>query len=115
MVIVPLAGRTSPASALTSVLFPAPFGPTRATISPLPTDRLTPSKAVADPQRTTRSAVLSTALLLAEVGLYHGRVSRDLAGRAFGYHLAQVEHCDHVGKPGHETDVMLDEHHRQPF
>jgi hypothetical protein len=48
-VIVPPAGATIPLSVLTSVDFPAPFGPISVTSSPAPTVRLTPSSAVAVP------------------------------------------------------------------
>jgi hypothetical protein len=75
MAMVPLAGRTSPERACTKVLFPAPFGPTSATISPSATDRLTPSNAVTAPQRTIRSVARSMILVLAgvlaDVGRYH--------------------------------------------
>ncbi len=48
-VTVPPLGRTTPMIAFMSVLFPAQFEPTRATISPSPTDRLTRSSARTTP------------------------------------------------------------------
>src|SRR5205823_5107687 len=49
------AGRIRPEMVLSSVVLPAPLGPTSATISPSPTSRLTPSRAVAWPSRPTSS------------------------------------------------------------
>jgi hypothetical protein len=48
-VIEPRAGRTTPMIAFISVLLPAQFEPTRATISPSATERLTPSSARTTP------------------------------------------------------------------
>src|SRR5687768_10968415 len=49
MVAAPAVGRTSPQAILTSVLLPAPLGPSRPTSSPSPTVRLTPLSAWIDP------------------------------------------------------------------
>jgi hypothetical protein len=49
MSTVPESGRTNPAIIDTVVVFPAPFGPSRPIVSPLPAFRLTPSTATMSP------------------------------------------------------------------
>ncbi len=51
----PVVGSMSPPMHRTSVVLPAPFSPARATISPSPTVRLTPSSARTGPKLTARS------------------------------------------------------------
>ena len=55
ILISPLVGAMSPPMQRTSVVFPAPFSPASATISPSPTARLTPLRASTGPKLTLRS------------------------------------------------------------
>src|SRR6185312_11735358 len=116
---VPAAGDTIPDRVFTSVDFPAPFGPTSATISPRPTRMLTPSSAVACPYRTTSPATSSIPIphggAAAEVGADHALVLGDVLRRAVGDDLTEVEHRDAVGQPDDEAHVVLDEQHGQPL
>ena len=54
--MVPASGATTPESTAMSVLFPAPFWPTRAQTSPPATEKSTPSRATVPPKdlRTPR-------------------------------------------------------------
>ncbi len=61
ILISPPAGAISPPMQRTSVVFPAPFSPARATISPSPTARLTPLSASTGPKLTLRSVTSSSA------------------------------------------------------
>src|SRR4029453_3491252 len=56
----PEVGRMTPVRQLKKVLFPAPFGPMMARISPFATSKLTRLSAVSPPKRTVRSSVRST-------------------------------------------------------
>ena len=39
----------------------------------------------------------------------------DLAGRADGQDLAEVEHVHRAAHPKHQVDVVFDQHHREAF
>src|SRR5262245_56418702 len=60
--IRPAEGRSTPVRQLKKVLFPAPFGPMMARISPRWISKLTLSSAVSPPKRTVRPSVHSTAV-----------------------------------------------------
>src|SRR6185295_16844480 len=60
--MVPASGRRSPASWPMSVVFPAPFGPMMAWVSPSSTFRLTPSVARSAPKLLTRFETSSIGL-----------------------------------------------------
>jgi hypothetical protein len=66
---LPSVGRSSPTMIFRSVLFPAPFGPTTATISPSSTPNVTPSTAGRPPKclvipSTSRSRLRLRAFLI---------------------------------------------------
>lgn len=64
MVTLPLSAGSRPISSDTTVLFPAPFGPSSATMRPRGTSRLIRSTAVSDPYRlVTRSKVMVVVLM----------------------------------------------------
>src|SRR5437773_9717551 len=79
--IRPTAG-TPPAMALSSVVLPAPFGPTMVTNSPSPTSRETSASAWSPPYETLRFETLNTAEpALAQVGLDDGGIAHDVGRR----------------------------------
>src|SRR5207344_3186524 len=53
-------GATEPASTLSSVVFPAPFGPTTPTASSAPTVKSTPSRTTSSPKRLTTPVACRT-------------------------------------------------------
>ncbi len=57
---VPSCGARSPATSRSSVVFPAPFGPTRAAVTPSPTRKLTSSSSVRPSGRTWLTCATST-------------------------------------------------------
>src|SRR5437867_10535439 len=74
--IRPPAGGTPPPMALSSVVLPAPFGPTIVTNSPSPTSRETSASAWSPPYETLRLSTLNTAEpALAQVGLDDGGIA----------------------------------------
>src|ERR1700674_1017504 len=111
--IDPRRGLRMPAIVIISVVLPAPFGPSRQVIWPLPTCSETPLRASILPEAVTRSATSSIEssrdLGGAEIGFAHERVGLDLGRRAFGDFLAEVEHRDAVGDRHDELHVMLDQ------
>src|SRR5579884_2976902 len=112
---VPEDGRRRPPMVLSSVVLPAPLGPSRATISPASTSRLTSLTAAIWPYSTrTRSARSSgMARLLAEIGGDHLGVAAHHLGRAPRDHAPEVEHVDVVAEREHEVDVVLDDQHAE--
>src|SRR5579884_4313432 len=112
---VPEEGRRRPPMVSSSVVLPAPLGPSSATISPLSTSRLTSLIAAIWPYSTrTRSARSSgTACLLAEIRGDDVGVAAHHVGRAAGDHPAEVEHVDVVAEGEHEVDVVLDDQHAE--
>ena len=50
---------------------------------------------------------------LAEIGQQHPRIVQHLAGRAFGDHLAGIEHDGAVAEAPHQPHVVLDQQDRQ--
>src|SRR5699024_2920162 len=93
--IWPEATGTIPLIALMSDDFPAPFGPTRATISPRSTCRLTSSTAVAVPYLIT--TLLNVSMGRSKVGVDDVLVLTDFVGRPFSNNFAQVKHGNAVG------------------
>src|SRR5215470_5891186 len=63
---VPRSGRTSPASWPISVVFPAPFGPMIAWVSPRRTSRSMPSLARSAPKRFTKPRISRMLIMLAQ-------------------------------------------------
>src|SRR5213079_1825874 len=102
--------------AFSSVLLPAPFGPSTATNSPSPTDSDTSSSASALPYETERSRISSSmagrvdVVVAADVGLDHGGVAHDVVGQAGGDDLAEVERDDAVDQAHELAQLVLDEH-----
>ena len=87
---------------LLSVDLPAPLLPSRATISPRPTSRLTPLRIWITPYPAQRSRTSSTGApalqprrgAVAQIGLDHARVGRDRRRRAVGDDAAVAQHVD---------------------
>src|SRR3546814_10420612 len=94
--------RWTPAIALKVVVLPAPFGPSRPTISPASTEVATSRTARCSPKRTLRSCTSSSAI------------------RAY----LSVHRCGELGQGLHQLDVVvlaggfarpgLADHHREP-
>src|SRR5262245_55028816 len=78
---------STPETAISSVLFPAAFAPTMATISPAPTSNVTPQSTWMSPYQLSMPTASSKQVLLAEVGIDDPRMARDRGGRAVGDHL----------------------------
>src|SRR5438552_12157268 len=107
---------TTPEMARKSVVFPAPFGPTIATNSPLPTCRSTPSRARSPPYDTRTVSSCSTGRpLLAEIRFDHRRITRNGGRIADCANFAVVEDEQSVGKSHHRMHGVLDDHDRDPF
>src|SRR2546427_1060218 len=139
--ISPLRGTTSPATVFRSVVFPAPFAPISATISPGSTASETPWRAstpapyATSTARTSRSAPSRDAdgaeadgvgpvpprgagsaaptVVLAEIGLDDRVVPDDLRRRALGDLLSVVEDDDPLGEGHHNLHDVLDHAERQ--
>src|SRR5689334_5210366 len=95
--MLPRRGRSSPATVFSSVLLPAPLGPSSATISPGPTVSDTADSTRMSPYAASRSRMSSThgALLIgAEIDVDDGGVRRDRCGRSLGDLLAGAQHDD---------------------
>src|ERR1700716_1968829 len=116
-------GRTSPLTARSRVVLPAPFAPSTAVMLPSSARNETPFNARTASYRTARSRTSSTVRLLldglAEIGLDDRRVIANPRRLTAGDDLAEVEDDDLVGHPHDKVHVVLDEHHRklaaQPF
>src|SRR5581483_9906009 len=132
----PPMGFTSPETARSVVVLPAPFAPSSATTSPgaTITSRLritaAPSyPAVRPSRRRTSSGMLGLpggrlrgggiedggcqlGRRAAEIGGDHLRVAADGLRRAAGDYLSELEHDHFVADPEHEAHVVVDEQHR---
>src|SRR4051812_33129105 len=76
----PPIGCRTPEATLSSVVFPAPLGPSRATTRPAGTRRETPRSTIESPYPATMSSNANTVLrdlLLAEIGLAHDVARHD--------------------------------------
>src|SRR6266496_1763535 len=107
-----------PMIALSVVDFPAPFGPIRPTISPLPTRSVRSRTAETLPYRTSTPASSSAAASgiglhrgLAEIGRSEVQVDSNLRGRSGREGSALVEHVDPVADTHHERHVVVDQQH----
>src|SRR5918994_6377381 len=109
----PVIGCT-PERARSSVVFPAPFAPTRATTSPVRASRLTPFRTSMRPYALRRFSTSSTGTLpgavLSQISLKDLWIIAHLPRRAFGQRPAPFENEDPVGDLHDELHVMLDEH-----
>ena len=108
-----------PDSVLTRVDLPAPFGPISATSSPA-LDGQADAVERGRRRRTARRGPRPPALADSRAAPRRPRYAatpagsaRTSAGGALGDDPAEVEHGDPVGQPGHERDVVLDQHHGQ--
>src|SRR5712692_5149707 len=90
---------------LMRVLLPFPLVPSRATVSPSRTSMETPwsTRTAPYPAATSR-----TTILLAKVGLLHGRVPDDLVRRALGDPLAGVQDDDPFREAHDRAHDVLD-------
>src|SRR5438132_7272927 len=113
----PARGATRPTIACSVVDLPAPFGPIRPTISPLPTVRLRSRTAATAPYRTSRpstsrigsagAVIVGDQCALAEVRGGDVEVRADLAGRALGERAPLVEHLDAVAHAHDQGHVVV--------
>src|SRR5258708_331558 len=99
-----------PEITLNSVVLPAPFGPTRPTISPSPTASETPSSARTPPNRTPMSISSSTFCRHGRVAL---REQPEEAARREQDHRRQQRAEDHLMPDGHDglEQKLIDEIH----
>src|SRR6266566_912705 len=111
-----------PMIALSVVDFPAPFGPIRPTISPLPTRSVRSRTAETLPYRTSTPSSSSAAASgiglhrgLAEIGGGDVQVAADLRGRSGREGPALVEHVNPVADAHHERHVVVDQQHTGPM
>src|SRR2546423_12141918 len=91
----PRAIGTRPMIACSVELLPAPFGPIRPTISPLPTSKLRPRTAGTAPYRTSSPSIASAASgtdRLPQVGSRDVEVPADLLGRPRGERPPPIQH-----------------------
>src|SRR3954447_22019720 len=109
------AKRTSPAvtgsrpeTARSSVVLPAPFGPSSTTISPAPTERSTPCSTWILPYPASRPATARSGSA-AEIGTHHLAMGTDLGRRPGGELAPEIEHGDAVADVEDEVGVVLDE------
>src|SRR5580704_15000462 len=101
---VPAAGSASPASTRASVVLPAPFRPTRPTLSPGPIWKLAPSSSSCAPARSSRpDAAITRTTPTARTG-----ESGDAAGHDQDYVVRATLFAEHghlelgqPGRPGH--------------
>src|SRR5918994_4357491 len=111
----PVIGCT-PERARSSVVFPAPFAPTRATTSPLRTSRLTPFRTSMRPYALRRFSTSSTGTLPgavpSQISLKDLWIIAHLPRRSLGQRPASLQNQDPVGDLHDELHIMLDENDR---
>src|SRR5712691_6569952 len=111
----PAAGWTTPITAWRVEDLPAPFGPTRPTISPAPTSRSSPRTAGTPAYSTSSvsrtSAGSDIAAAPAEVRIRDVDVPPDLVRRALRKRSPLVEHLDAVADLQDQRHVVVDEEH----
>src|SRR5258708_2868816 len=104
--------------AIGAEVFPAPFEPMIAVISPCFMAMSMPRSASTWPYATLRPSMLSMDSPIvvsfgdAEIGLDHLLVLAHRGGTALGDLLSEVEHRDYVGNPHDELHVVLDDEKR---
>src|SRR3989337_1346495 len=99
---------TSPEIARKTVDFPAPFGPTRHTISPSWTDRLTPQR-MSTPGMYPATTFSSASMVGApQVGFQDNRVVLDLGRLPFADLLSVIENDDILAEIHHQAHIVLD-------
>src|SRR5262249_52406408 len=105
--IVPVSRRRTPVRILTSVLFPAPFAPSRACASPAPTTRSAPFSATTGPKRfaTARASRSAGSAMLSR---RRGRLPAPSSpsDRSLLQRLARLVLRERVGRP--RLDLQLD-------
>src|SRR5215471_15021383 len=107
----PAVGRTMPQMALRSVDFPAPLLPTRVTISPVSTRRLTWRRICTSPYPALSCSTSSTGplcLAASEVGGHHVGIVEHLHGRPLRQPLAVEEHHDAIRQIADGLHHVLD-------
>src|SRR5262249_4337277 len=111
--MVPWLGVSAPAIAIIVVDFPAPFGPTRTTISPLSTRKLTPRTAAMRPYWTRMPAISSMDLARPrpQISADHVWVVLNPFRRILDDGAAAVDHVDAVADAHDDAHVVLDEQH----
>src|SRR4029077_11667841 len=115
---LPLIAGIIPTTAFSSVLFPAPLGPTIVTISPRPTVADAPVTIGAPPYPALRSTTLRCAAgrspsLADEIGIQHLLASGDVSHRALGDDLALRHDHHRIAQPLDDGQLVLDHDHRE--
>src|SRR5581483_892841 len=106
---------TRPMIALMLVERPTPLRPSRATISPGSTRKLTPWRTWLLPYQACRSFTSSIGEFRPQVRFAHGRRLADFRRRPGGDDLAVHQHGDAVRQAEDDAHVVLDHHQRLPF
>src|SRR5260370_31777335 len=107
-------GRSRPPTARSSVVLPAPLGPSRATISPASTCSEASTTAAIWPYCTRSRSTCSSMLdLRTDIGGHHLGIAAHRVGRAARDHATEVEHVDVVAQAEDEVDVVLDHQHAE--
>src|ERR1700730_12190460 len=120
--IRPPAGERTPEMLRSSVVLPAPFGPTMQAISPPSTQRSMPHNTRTSPYPALRASIARSdsaicfgscdpaSKLFAEIGFDHPLLPRNVAGNAVGNQLTMVQDEHAIGeRKDHFHDVLNDE------
>src|SRR4051812_13996077 len=105
--ISPESGGSNPASDFKSVVFPAPFPPISATISPEATLKLTPRSASILRPCSVRSS-LTSSTGFPQICLDHRGILLDFFGRVIRDLFAVVENGHTVAEIHHDPHLVLD-------
>src|SRR5690606_14004630 len=106
--MLPVAAGTRPMTARRVVLFPAPFDPIRATISPASTEKPTLRIASSAPYRTVRSRTSSMGIIgCSQIGFDHGGVLADFVRGSLGDFFALDQHDDALAQAHDERHVVF--------
>src|SRR5437763_14176174 len=97
--------RCRPASALMSVVLPAPFGPTTQTSSRSPMASDTSTMAAAAPYETRMRSTSS--MRFTQIRLHDRRPAHHFGRTALGDHAAVAQHHDAVGELHHRAHHVL--------
>ena len=110
--MVPLAGASTPITALMSVLLPAPLGPRMATNSPARTSRSTPFSDLDVAIGDVEAAHLEHRLRRQDRPPPPPGSAPPASGRPVGDLAAEIEHDDAIHQPHDQRHVVLDQQHR---
>src|SRR5260370_962185 len=114
-VIRPPRLRKMPERLSSSVLLPAAFAPTTATISPAATSRLTSRRMWTSPYQAFTLAASSKGEIFPEVGVDHPAVLHDVGRRPLGDLFPVVQDDDPLGDAHDHGHHVLDHEKRHPL